>query len=209
MRGMKRWLQRFFRMPKSLLIAFNLVQLINRSMNKTRIHVMNQLSKSDLKDQKIYRQLKRFWKLLLKNEKDLSSVHYQSYSLFAQTTEAAIVEEFLNYNPVLKANYRLYQDILTTMKDQDFERLQATLEEAPETMISSYIKTSMKTLRKFLPYIENSFNYSYSNGRIEGINNKIKVLNRVAYGYRNFYKRILIYFKFKEVTNKPATTLVG
>ena len=191
---------------------FHLVQLINRSMNKTRIQVMNQLSTSDSADQRKYRRLKRYWKLLLKNEKDLSSVHYQSYSLFGQTTEAAIVAELLNYNPVLKANYRLYQDILTTMKDKNYNRLQEILKGTQDILISSYMKTSVKTLRKFLPYIENSFTYSYSNGRIEGINNKIKVLNRVAYGYRNFYhykKRILIHFKFKEVADKPAPPLVG
>lgn len=62
------------------------------------------------------------------------------------------------------------------------------------------MKTSLKTLRNHLPRIKNSFHYPYNNGRIEGINNKIKVLNRVAYGYRNFsnYKsRILLHFKLK------------
>lgn len=64
------------------------------------------------------------------------------------------------------------------------------------------MKTSLKTLRKHLPYIQDSFIYPYNNGRIEGINTKIKVLNRIAYGYWNFMnykKRILIHFKFKPV----------
>ncbi|MFC4389051.1 transposase [Gracilibacillus marinus] len=67
------------------------------------------------------------------------------------------------------------------------------------------MRTSLKTLRKHAPYIKNSFLYPFSNGRIEGINNKIKVLNRVAYGYRNFYHykhRILLHFKFKAVEQK-------
>jgi len=38
-----------------------------------------------------------------------------------------------------------------------------------------------------LPYIKNSLKSPYHNGRIEGIKNKIKVLNRVAYGYGNFH----------------------
>ncbi|WP_192812629.1 transposase [Paenisporosarcina sp. TG-14] len=62
------------------------------------------------------------------------------------------------------------------------------------------MRTSLKTLRKYLRFIENSFIYPYNNGRIEGINNKINVLNRVAYGYRNFqnYKnRIILPFKLK------------
>jgi len=68
--------------------------------------------------------------------------------------------------------------------------------------ISSYMKTSIKTLKEHLPHIQNSFDYTYNNGRIECINNKIKVLNRVAYSYRNFknYKnRILLYFAYKPV----------
>jgi len=56
-----------------------------------------------------------------------------------------------------------------------------------------------------LPYIENSLLYPYNNGRIEGINNKIKVLNRVVYGYRNFNNfknRILLHFKLRAVVNQ-------
>src|SRR5699024_11450291 len=52
--------------------------------------------------------------------------------------------------------------------------------------------------------------YSFNNGRIEGINNKIKVLNRVAYGYRNFshYKKhIMIHIKFKTRETKSEIAI--
>ncbi len=68
------------------------------------------------------------------------------------------------------------------------------------------MRTSLKTLKKHFPYIENSFSYPYNNGRMEGINNKVKVLNLVAYGYRNFMnykKRILIHFKFNPMESVP------
>ncbi len=48
----------------------------------------------------------------------------------------------------------------------------------------------------------NNFNYAYNNDHIKGINNKIKVLNHVAYGYHNFknYKNlILLHFACKPV----------
>ena len=57
------------------------------------------------------------------------------------------------------------------------------------------MKTSLKTFKKYLEYIENSLNYNYNNGLIEGINRKIKTLKRSTYGYKNFYHfraRILI-----------------
>lgn len=47
----------------------------------------------------------------------------------------------------------------------------------------------------------------YNNGKMEGINNKIKVLNRVAYGYRNFHhfkSRILLHFKLRAMMNQKT-----
>lgn len=181
---------------------FHLVQLISRSMNKCRIQVMNQLSKSNQEDSKKYRRLKRYWKLLLKNSTDISRTQYKNYTMFGQRTEAGIIEEMLTYSPVLKANYAFYQSLLNAMTKKDFEIFNFHLNEPVSPLVCGYMKTSIKTLKKHLPYIRNSFSYPYSNGRIEGINNKIKVLNRVAYGYRNFSnykKRILIHFKFKSV----------
>ncbi len=45
---------------------------------------------------------------------------------------------------------------------------------------------SKKTIINWLPYILNSIKYKYTNGFTEGFNNKIKVLKRISYGFRNF-----------------------
>lgn len=62
------------------------------------------------------------------------------------------------------------------------------------------------TLLNWQRGILNSFEVSYTNGFTEGCNNKIKVLKRNAYGYRNFElfrKRILHMFRYK---SKKAKT---
>ena len=41
-------------------------------------------------------------------------------------------------------------------------------------------------LHNWSQYILNAFDCPYSNGYTEGTNNKIKVIKRNAYGYRNF-----------------------
>lgn len=204
-------IEELFPNAEIIIDRFHLVQLINRSMNKCRIQVMNQLSKSDGEDQKKYRRLKRFWKLLLKNATDVSSTDYKYYSLFGQRTEAGVIEEILTYSPVLKENYDLYQSLLKAMATKDFEALKSHLDKPVNPLISNYMRTSLKTLRKHIPYIQNSFIYPYNNGRIEGINNKIKVLNRVSYGYRsfqNYKKRILLHFKLRpmEFNDKQSQT---
>src|SRR5699024_7851856 len=44
------------------------------------------------------RRLKRYWKLILKNEMKLSSTKYKYYALFGQRLEKSIIEEMLNYD---------------------------------------------------------------------------------------------------------------
>lgn len=200
--GYQTVIKELFPHAEIIIDRFHLVQLINRSMNKCRIQVMNQLRTSKSEDMKKYRRLKCFWKLLLKNAAHLSHTEYKQYPLFGQRLEASLVEELLTYSPILRENYDWYQALLKAMSNRDFKSLEACLARPASELLSSYMKTSLSTLRKHLPFIKNSFIYPYNNGRIEGINNKIKVLNRVAYGYRNFMnfkKRILIHFKFKPV----------
>lgn len=61
--------------------------------------------------------------------------------------------------------------------------------------ISCYMKTSIKTLKKFLPHIKNTLSNPYHNGFVEGNNNFIKILKRIAFRFRSFRRfkvRILI-----------------
>ena len=54
---------------------------------------------------------------------------------------------------------------------------------------------ALKTLKKYMKYIENMFESNITNGVIEGLNNKIKSIKRTAFGYSkftNFKKRVLI-----------------
>jgi len=55
---------------KIIIDRFHLVQLINRSMNKCRVRIMNTLNTSKGEDQKKYQRLKRYWKILLKKESE-------------------------------------------------------------------------------------------------------------------------------------------
>ena len=61
--------------------------------------------------------------------------------------------------------------------------------------ISNYMKTSIKTLKEFLPYIKKTLDNDYHNGFVEGNNNFIKVIKRIAFGFRSFKRfktRIMI-----------------
>ena len=54
---------------------------------------------------------------------------------------------------------------------------------------------------KDFEYVSNAQKYDYSNGFTEGVNNFIKVLKRIAFGYKSFFhfrNRILITLRLKE-----------
>ena len=198
-------IKEIFPQAKIIIDRFHIVQLINRSMNKTRVKIMNEFKTSNSEDMKKYRRLKLYWKLILKNTEELSHIEYKYYHMFGQRLEVNVVDELLSYDRAFKMNYELYQTLLKSVKNKDFNIFSETLMDMKSHELSSYMKTSVKTLKKHLSYIQNSLVYSYNNGRIEGINNKIKVLNRVAYGYRNFNNfknRILLHFKLRSIVNQ-------
>jgi len=75
-----------------------------------------------------------------------------------------------------------------------FDRLK-NLVKQPNDLISPYMQTSLKTIKKYLPYIKNTFSCYLTNAIIEGINNRINIIKRIAFGYRSFLhpkNRILI-----------------
>ncbi|MCI1904419.1 MAG: transposase, partial [Enterococcaceae bacterium] len=49
-----------------------------------------------------------------------------------------------------------------------------------------WFRKKLTFFRRYRSGIENALRVNYSNGPVEGTNNKIKVMKRVAYGYRNF-----------------------
>ena len=71
---------------------------------------------------------------------------------------------------------------------------------AQSSGLGDYMKCA-KTLINWQNGILSSFEHPYTNGFTEGCNNKIKVLKRNAYGYRNFKRfrnRILHIFNHKK-----------
>ncbi|MGY3725684.1 ISL3 family transposase [Granulicatella balaenopterae] len=169
---------------KIIIDPFHIVQAINRELNKTRVKVMNSFK---TKNRRLYNKYKRYWKLLLAKTETLDSYTYSRYPLFDwMTNTCGIVDYLLEQSEELKATYRIAHQLRDALADKDFEQFKAALIEAKHSPISKGLRRLIRTFTKLLPYIENTFNYPYTNGPIEGLNNKIKVLKRNAYGYRNF-----------------------
>lgn len=193
---------------KVIIDRFHLVQLISRSLNQTRVQVMKTFYSSNSEKMKNYRKLKNYWRLFLKSSTELNYQDYYYQRLFKQPmTETEVIDYLVTLNPTLTATYNVYQDLLFHSQRNDFEAFKQVLETLPEG-VSSLMTTSLKTLKKHLPRIENTFNYSFSNGPLEGTINKIKVIKRLAYGYRSFWNfkhRILVSFNLTQKSNAIIT----
>lgn len=187
---------------------FHLVQLINRALNVTRIKTMNTYRTASPSAAKDYRKLKRYWKLFLKESNDLDYQTYHYHRLFKKViTETEIMDYLLSLNSQLKETYQLYQDLLYCSKKNDYEGFKDLILMTKKHELSPSMETSILTLKKHLPRIKNTFQSTLSNGSLEGSINKIKLIKRIAYGYRNFYNyrdRILLSFSDKKIGNENA-----
>ena len=167
---------------------FHLTQLVSRAFNKTRIMIMK-------KHKQHYRKLKRYWKLLLKYREDLDNSVWKRFTCFEHLMATIdVVDYLINIDEELKQTYLIYQDILHSLKTRNYKLLKSVLI-SQNNNISSYMKTTVKTLSEFLLYIKNTFTTKYHNGYIEVNNNLIKVIKRIAFGFRSFRRfkvRIMI-----------------
>lgn len=173
---------------KIVIDKFHLIQLISRALNKTRIRVMK-------KNKDNYNKLKNYWKNILKSRFELDCSSWKRYKCFKElTTEQDIVDYLVSLDKEFEETYQVYQDLLYAFQNNNINVLEDTLN-TKYNNISEYMITSIKTIKSYVNYIKNTFNTKYHNGYIEGNNNFIKALKRIAFGFRSFTRfkaRIMI-----------------
>ncbi|WP_339101964.1 ISL3 family transposase [Candidatus Enterococcus clewellii] len=175
--------------PNAQLVTdrFHIVQQMNRALNQLRIKTMNAFRHSSPLEQKQYRRLKRYWKLLLKDSSELDSQHRPYHSLLKRPlTQTDIVDELLSYDSTLRIAYDTVQFLKYAFTHRDAKRFFEELDTL-DPRLPFWFKKKLRFFKKHRQGITNAFSFSFSNGITEGLNNKIKVIKRVAYGYRNFY----------------------
>lgn len=120
---------------------------------------------------------KRSRKLLLARMKNLSD------------EDKLAVERMLSYSVDLTNAYILKEYFYEFMDSQNSEEAAGKLAWLRRQAVVVELKdfeNCLTMLRNWEKYILNAFDGRYSNGFTEGINNSIKVIKRVGFGYRNF-----------------------
>lgn len=179
-------------MKKSIVMvdSFHVVKNINDALNNLRISVMSKY-KSDTVE---YYLLKHWNKLLMQRKGNIEDNEPKYNKKIGYTlNKPQILELILNIDPTLKKAYQWKEDYLDFNEDYTYETAAQRYDELYKELALlninqfSEILTLMKNWRE---EILNSFiqinGRRISNGPIESINGRIKVIMRNALKYKNF-----------------------
>jgi transposase len=164
---------------------FHVIKLMNTKLDVLRRRIFSEATKEH-KDI-----LARSKYLLLKNEENLDPTK----------NERERLDRLLALNSPLTLAYRLKESLRQLWTKENYGEGSANLYGwialARETKIPELVSMA-KTLEKHAEGILNYYHCRVSSGPLEGLNNKIRVLTRRAYGFRNIYHLTLHILAIKE-----------
>ena len=208
--------QIMFPKAKYVVDRFHYIRYIMDGLDKVRIRLQKEYGYNSkeyrmLKNKKNVTLLRKYsndvdWWTYTKRYRNKHMVDILKYDLR---------EGLLGINEELKNTYLLKELFLDVVHSTTYEYAEIEFKKWIDTVkkygIEEMIEAS-KTIENWLPYIVNSFiDKRLSNGFTEGINNKIKVIKRVAFGYKNFkfFRLRLMYIlngKVSGMTKKDRNT---
>lgn len=166
-------------------------------------YVMDALDNVRIRLQELYGEKNKEYKLL-KNKRNVSLLRkysneinwwvltkrYKNGHMIDDVIPADILNDMLKISSDLKEGYYLkeeFLDIVHHYKELDVEeQINKWISRCIMKNIPEFVEAA-KTISRWKEYILNSFiNERYSNGYTEGINNKIKVIKRIGFGYKSF-----------------------
>lgn len=181
--------KKLFKKADIVIDRFHIATQAYNALNITRVKLSNKSNPN-------YNKLKCYWKLILKNENDLSNKRLYSKHFQKNISQQEIVTYLINTNKTLKETYECYQGLINSIKNKDLNKFKSIINH-PNKLLSDKMKQALRLYKQHEKYIENSFKYDINNGIIEGTNNYIKCIKRIAFGYRRFD-----HFKTRILLNK-------
>src|SRR5512147_41614 len=169
--------------PQAVIVVdrFHFFQYMNKAVDNQRKHLRKMC-----KDYDEFKHLK--W-ALLKNRSALTE------------DEKKKLKQAFFLSPELKALYEqkeklrdIFEQHLT--KEQAQQQIDQWIENAKK-LNNKYLNNCLKTFNNSKDYVLNYFTYRFTTSLIEGINNSIKTIKRMCFGFRNFQNfknRVLLSF---------------
>ena len=202
-----------FPKAKYVVDRFHYIKYIMDALDKIRIRLQKEYGYGT----KEYNMLKnkKNVSLLRKYSNDISwwiEVERYRNGRIVRILPGEVIQELLTIDDDLKRGYQLKELFLDLVNHSSYEHakvdLKCWIDLCRESKIEEFIEAS-NTIENWLEYIVNSFiDKRLSNGFTEGLNNKIKVIKRVGFGYKNFdffRLRLLYILNHKNSKNKSSS----
>jgi len=182
---------------------FHVAKLIGDKVDKERKKVVNRLKKEFKNDEEKLAQLKgTMWP-------------FRQHPHKLNDDENERLQNLFKLEPALKECYKLRENLYEIFEIKDISKNDAKkkIDEwckkagTYETKGFNPFKSFIETYRKYEENILNYFTHRVSSGPVEGLNNKIKVIKRRGFGFRNvsnFAKRLFLDINYKRIF-LPAT----
>ena len=174
--GYKNVAEKLMSQAQIVVDRFHVMKQVNDELEEARKEVKREARKiKNKKDkEKILEGLAKSKYLLLKNEKDLVE------------KEKKKLEEVSKVSSLLGEMYKLKEKFRKVFEENtDWQAGLFALMDWVKDAIS-YFPKSCKTIRRWIDEIIAYFDNRTTQGTVEGINNKLKVIKRRGYGFRNF-----------------------
>ena len=185
----------YFPNAKLCVDSFHVVKLINYAFTTVRVRVMKSFEASSEE----YQLLKHFNWLLSKNSSKLDlyehiDLHKYYYCFDSQyVTPKVIIEKMLSWSFELNAAYSMKEEYAYINSTSTAENAEQRIDNFIAELVLYDVKeltNVARTLRHWKKEIVNSFDrvggQRISNGPIESVNSRIKVIKQNGNGYRNF-----------------------
>jgi transposase len=156
---------------------FHIIKAVNNALDDVRKKEFAKADEEQRKDMK----KKRF--VILRRRKNLSSNQIET------------LDEMMSYNDNLYRAYLMKEHIADIFDEDDYNESVKRLERWKKNVIDTGLKpfiSCMKMISKYEYGVRNYFKNKLTNAGSEGINTKINIIKRRAYGYAD-----LDYFKLK------------
>ena len=200
-------IKQFFPYAIHVIDAYHYTEYVSDAFNNVRIRIQKEFDENS----KEYRVIKNNWKLLSTFIKEIPSKNMYNAYQQKYTTSSDVINDCLALSHELTGAYSIYQNFLSSTNNVHLNNAEEFINNWIKTLNDTDIKEFHNIKNTFINWkdeIINSFirfgERRLHNGYIEGMNNHIKVIKRISYGYTNFkhFRARIMYIINQEYISK-------